>query len=99
MWLDVVTAHERMENLIISLRDTRHNNSQKLMKCLGFGAEDDKVCACLSPHFTCGVACEMIHPVHLSTHHLRRCTLSYCEAGALITTCEEQKRASQSVAI
>lgn len=75
------------------------------MKCLGFGAEDDKVCACLSPHFTCGVARKMIHPIHLSTHHPRRCTLSYCEADALITTSalflayEEQKRASQSVSI
>lgn len=42
MWWDAVTAHERMENVIISLRDVRHNNSQKLMKCLGFGVEDDR---------------------------------------------------------
>lgn len=76
------------------------------MKCLGFGAEDDKVCfgACL-PASRVGWHVRPNHPAHPSSHHLRRCTLSYCEANALIMTSalflafQEQKRASQSVAI
>lgn len=40
----------------------RHNNSRRLLKCLRFGAEDDEVCACVSPHFTCGVTRLMIPP-------------------------------------
>lgn len=74
MWWDVVAAHERMENSVVSLRGTGRSNSR-----LGF--DDDGL-----PASHVGWPFGWFHPIHLSTHHPRRCILSYCEAYALIMT-------------
>lgn len=59
---------------------TRRSNSQRAMKHLCFGAEDEKVRARPFPHFTCAVA----QLECLSAYHLRRCLLSNGKVSAQI---------------